>query len=114
MISIEDEILVHGREGSGVLDRLGGRVGEAIQDVVVRRWGWSAWRQGDWAMALGSHAIQKFEEKNRFRMRTLQSHALDWLAQRLETSCTEWVSGDLCPFNDFSQGYPPGPNFPTS
>ena len=98
IIPSDGKILIHRREGSGVMDRFGGRIGEGIQVVVVRRWGWRTWRQGNWAKVLGSHAIEKLEENSLSGVTSLDSHALDWLAQRLETSCTEWVSGDLCPF----------------
>lgn len=68
MIPIDGEILIHGREGSGIVERLGGRVGEGIQVVVVWWWGWSTWGQGDWTMVLGSHVIEKLEQNNQSPM----------------------------------------------
>ena len=55
-------------------------------------------------MVLGSHVVEKLEENSLSRVTFLELQVLDWLAQRLETSCTEWVSGDLCPFNDLVRG----------
>lgn len=77
------------------MDRFGGRISEGIQVIVVRRWGWSARRQRNWAMVVGSHVIEKLKENSLSGVTFLESHALDWLAQRLEMSCTEWASGDF-------------------